>query len=603
MRPFEGYDMDCAIGTSYSLSLEALLFLPLSLFFGEELDLGNRQITLQMLEALTKVPEKIRVFCQKGKIARPAFYHNILAFWEDSIEQIHMDSHLKSFHPKLWLIRYVPHQKNKPVRYKLFCTSRNLTMCRDWDMALEMEGTVVKKRKKENQPLKDFLQYLDNNWEQKTGYKILEEIMNIDFEKGADELSYHFHALGLGKNNHPLLVARPPGDTLLIMSPFLDNTTLKKYSSLYREVLLFSSSQELSRIDPSILLSIGQVYQFNPVIERNLVAVYDPETLDDHQLDTATQASMDPESHFNPGLGLHAKLYILGHDSQSSWYVGSANATDPALGRNIEFMTQVNLTSAKATPQAMLELLTDSDSGKGLFVPFGSPDILESDPDQDTELALRKLIYELCSLKVTGSVTQDRDSMYTLQYIVVTQGLNLPDNFTVQLCPLSVATRGGVLLEKHQDTYTFTKFSQIELTPFLLYSISYPDNCRKELVIHSGIQLPGNRLSKIFSSIIDSQERLLLYLAGILSREDITVIGNLTEQGSAFSINGQTAKPASRGLYEKLLLAAATDKEKIRAVTQTMKYFEEEANSGEHPVVSQELRAFLTIFESFTDDI
>ena len=36
LRPFEGYEMNHAVGTTYSLSLEALMFIPITLFFGEE---------------------------------------------------------------------------------------------------------------------------------------------------------------------------------------------------------------------------------------------------------------------------------------------------------------------------------------------------------------------------------------------------------------------------------------------------------------------------------------------------------------------------------------------------------------------------------------
>jgi len=603
MRPFAGYELDCAIGTTYSLSLEALLFLPLSLFFGEELEYNAKEISPQLLQALTKVPERVRVFCQRGKIAKPAYYHNILAFWESSIDQVQMGKYNQSFHPKLWLMRYVPREKGAPVLYKLFCTSRNLTMCKDWDIAVEMHGTVVKQMQPQNGPLKDFLAHLDPDWQKKTGYRILEEIMNIAFEKDADELGYQFHAMGLGKSGHPLLSAVASRGKLLIMSPFLDDTTISKYRKLYTEVLLFSSGKELRSLKPETLQGLEHVYQFNPVIERNIFAEYDASTSsDDEQHDTAIEASMDLSA-YSLGLGLHAKLYIHHQQHKVSWYIGSANATDPATGRNIEFMTEILFPASGATTDTVRETLTNATHGQGLFVPFERQYESADSEMEILEKNLRQIIFEICRLTIDSNVFVGDDNLCSITYYMDTDSLNLPSGYTVSLRPLSCNEMHRIELLKGRSAYIFSSLNQMDLTPFLVFTVHFEEMGRKEFVIHSGLVMESGRLSRIFASIINSQDKLLQYLASMLSGGDGYSLGNLIESEYEAARAPQPTVHSGQGLYEKLLLAAAADRQKIRSATELLKYIGEETDSGGHPIATAELRQLLTTFESFCDEI
>jgi hypothetical protein len=241
LRPFEHYEMDSAIGTTYSLSLEALMFIPVTLFFGEELNTTEKVLTSEMFDALTKVPEQVQIFCQRGKLQKPPFYHNILAFWEKSVEQIQMESHLNSFHPKIWLVRYLPTKKGLPVKYKFICSSRNLTLTRDWDMAVHMEGEVQKSKKSANKPLFEFMQMLNERAKKKIKQDILDEIMHINFELKDDQVAYAFHPIGFNNKKHPLLIPSNQQESLLLISPFLDKTTIDAHRKRSKEFYLFSN--------------------------------------------------------------------------------------------------------------------------------------------------------------------------------------------------------------------------------------------------------------------------------------------------------------------------------------------------------------------------
>ena len=73
LRPPAGYDVDVAIGTTYSLDLMALLAVPLAFaLFDWEDDSGKVTADpMALLEAARRYAGKIHIFCQQGQIHLP----------------------------------------------------------------------------------------------------------------------------------------------------------------------------------------------------------------------------------------------------------------------------------------------------------------------------------------------------------------------------------------------------------------------------------------------------------------------------------------------------------------------------------------------------
>lgn len=99
--PPDGYESARAIGTSYSLDLEALMIVPVALFYAQKLD-GTTD-DYDMLDAITKAADKISVCYQNGQLKVPQKYHHLIAYWESGIEPVNMPNHVNSFHPKVWI--------------------------------------------------------------------------------------------------------------------------------------------------------------------------------------------------------------------------------------------------------------------------------------------------------------------------------------------------------------------------------------------------------------------------------------------------------------------------------------------------------------------
>ena len=71
LLPPEGYTLNFAVGTTYSLDLEALTAVCLSLGLAEDTDSALLQNPVSMLNALQKVSEKVLIFCEAGQIKMP----------------------------------------------------------------------------------------------------------------------------------------------------------------------------------------------------------------------------------------------------------------------------------------------------------------------------------------------------------------------------------------------------------------------------------------------------------------------------------------------------------------------------------------------------
>ena len=356
LKPPTGYNLDFAVTTSYTLDLEAILLIPVALFFSGDLDFNPKDIREDMLEALTNVSKHIAIFCQRGKIKVAQPYHPLMAYWEKGIHQIQMPNYDQSFHPKIWIIRYISDKKNATVKYRFISTSRNLTFSRDWDIAITTDGEVNKNEKDNNIGIIDFLHYLKSksgNTIPEVFFKELPKVV-FDVPDGFSEIA--FHPIGnLNKNYpNPITTKTEKQDERLVVSPFLDKTTLDYFVKTSKRFSLFSTDFELSSLPEIVLSTISEKYRFNPFIE-------DAESLD--------ELSEPDEIPFRQNL--HAKFFIDKKGRAISWYIGSANASKPASERNIEFMVELKTSGSAMSPKNIKnKLISTNNSSIILFEAF-----------------------------------------------------------------------------------------------------------------------------------------------------------------------------------------------------------------------------------------
>ena len=167
LRPPEGYGLDRAMATTYTLDLVALLTAPLAFTFFDWEDEDGRPAAdpLALLEAVRRHARRLHVFCHGGAIHAPRNGQVLLAHLEPCVVEV-AAPRKGVFHPKVWVLRFEENETGSgdgvPVRYRLIVASRNLTFDRSWDTVLVLDGELTKRKRAiaSNRPLARFVEQL-----------------------------------------------------------------------------------------------------------------------------------------------------------------------------------------------------------------------------------------------------------------------------------------------------------------------------------------------------------------------------------------------------------------------------------------------------------
>jgi len=592
LMPPLGYDLDYAVCTTYSLDLEALMMLPVSLFYSKSLEGKPDELRYDVLDSITKAADKIKVYYHNGQLKVPSKYHPVIAWWEKGIVPVTMPQANQSFHPKVWIARYT--SEGKPVAYRLLVTSRNLTFTRDWDIAFSSEGTVTENEQPRNLPLIHFLEYLNTQSSQIPAI-FLAELTNVEFESPSGFRGIDFLPIGIPNPTDGLIYTNPltkdkgRWKEMLIVSPFLQKATLDNLKGRSdQKPYLLSRSDELNKIDTDTLASF-ECYVFNPYLTK-------AEFIQELEEDGA----------FPQVQNLHAKLYVFMDGSQPVWFLGSANCSEPAQQRNIEFMIRMrgrNKPGIKVNE--VLSSLTSSDSNDKipLFVPYTCSNDQEQTHEFNHDIAIRHLKHSLAKTVIKGfTIPIDGSSTYNLRIRIDLTTLTIPDRYAVFVRPLPEDKGNPEKLNPAcvNVIERFRGYSEIRISPFLVFSIQFNDLVISEFLLSMEIDLPKGRLNRIFSSIIDSKDKFMKYLSFLLSGEDTALINEKMEghQGSGFNNNNFNTLDGGN-VYEKLLLASSRHPEKIKSIDKLIQKLQSEIDEPNNPIITEEFAAFWSTFEEF----
>lgn len=588
LKPPMGYDLDFAVTTTYSLDLEAILLIPVALFFSGDLDFNPKDIREDVLEALTNVSKHIAIFCQRGKIKVPQPYNPLMAYWEKGIHQIQMPSYDQSFHPKIWIIRYVAKNKKEAVKYRFISTSRNLTFSRDWDMAITTDGEVNKNVKDKNTGIIDFLHYLKTKSATTIPDVFFKELPKVGFDVPDGFTDIEFHPIGKFNKNYanPITSKIEKQDYRLVISPFLDKTTLDYFIGSSKQFSLFSSDFELSGLAETLLKSIQKKYCFNPFIETA------------ESIEELSEPDEIPMSQ-----SLHAKFFIDKKGSDISWYIGSANASKPASERNIEFMVELKTNSSAMGPQQMERKLTTTiDSSINLFEPYDGEkrEILESERIKEQEV--RRIIHELSDLKISGKALKNELGGYDLEIVIPIIEFKLPDDIKIKIKPLPEKTMQSVeiITGVEQHINDFKNYDEIQLSPFVIIEIERDLKIEKRFVLDMKIDLESTRYNKIFSTIINNRSRFLNYLSFLLSEEtpehleeNGTEVNRLKRNGMDTSIAFFDGTP----VYEKLMITSSRNPERLVKINRLIERLKGEKETNGTDIITVEFDELWKVFK------
>lgn len=539
LKPPAGYEVDFAVGTSYSLDLEALIGIPLALGLSEEMDHTLKEEPIYILEALRRTADKFAVFCEAGQIKVPANENSIFALLEDSVFEIALENE-RSFHPKIWVVKY--RNAFGKALYRVLVMTRNLTFDRSWDIALALEGEQRNEISDKSKPLSDFLTFLlpfsSNKSRTEQIKQLIAELNFVHFEPGKNYPDFEFLPVGISGYRKDATGIFDSYDQLITMSPFVSESVLRElitHRKSDKENVLITRRAELPKLNQTILDNFS-IYVLKEMIVEGEEAISEEDTLEEiAQLQD-----------------IHAKLYAKSRYNQHHIYIGSANCSHYAFHGNVEFLLKLRY---KKYGFRMSHLLDDIFGEVEEDNPFERimelPDNEEKQVDIHDEL--QKVIKRLCRVESKAKV-QEKDSSFSLSI----EFEHVPDGVQLSIAPL--LSKQIKRMEKHT---VFEGLGLTEIGEFYRVIVEKDGEQVQRIIKIDTVGIPEERNSEIYKSIIKNPATFLKYVAFLLADDFLlAALDQFEKKNSAYG-SWDTDYKNEPVLYENMLKAVSRTPEKL----------------------------------------
>lgn len=537
LQPDIGYEVEFAVALTYSLDLEALLGVPMSLGLLENMDSNLKDVPMFLLEGIRKSSDKIAIFCNPGGIKLPQKIQGVYSLLENSVFEVKANE-ISNFHPKMWFIKYSDDEGNSYI--KIIVLSRNLTFDRSWDVSFAFTGRVGRHRsrtKNENIPLRDMLEFVKvyANKDKKDKISELQEnILDVkEFELESPFENYEFMPIGIPGYKGKDLDLFNTHNELLVVSPFLSDDIIERFeqSSRYTRKIITRRS---SITNKTLEAFNNGVYAMKDII----VGGGDEESIEQWQKQD-----------------IHGKLYFESGYDGNFLYLGSANASHNAFYNNVEFLIKLKFKPRTMSYQRFIgDFLPEEDN------PFELVTNVEiNTKEEDEELYLKQIKEIIWAIKDAR---------------VISNGTNY--DVQVNFKKLNPDIRGKIAPLMRKNTYkeiealtTLEKLTITQLSEF--YVIKVGD---KEVVVKIKTKdIPKDRDDKIYQSIIKNKDDFYAYVSFLLGESYTESAYELREYIESRMLSEGNSKLDDNAviIYEKMLQIIIDNPNKLKDIEAVMK--------------------------------
>lgn len=591
LMPPDGYKLDKAIGTTYSLDLEALTAVAICLGLSEETDSKLMQNPISMLNALQKVSDKIILFCEAGQIKAPLKPTALSILLEKMVVEVALPKDRQlgrypAFHPKTWVLSYV--NKDGDKKYRFVVMSRNLTFDRSWDVSFSMDSSRMVRQKKKTKPIINFLDFLSgsvSNNVKDAGKKrtlirnMQVELADVSFSLDSKEFGENFEILplGIGKNAYQMSedvlfsTDRNSADStfheLVVMSPFLSENVIADFNIAERGL---SDSKRTLITRRSELSKLKEMDTDNFTIYVLKDEIVDGEdAISDVMTDKMKQ-------------DIHAKIYIRRKYADVDLYLGSMNASYSAINKNVEMMLWLGTKNKYLNGEKFLKdiFCGPADDVKNPFEKVTVMDAVQ-DIDGDNKNALEQKIKELCRAKRKATITEDNYGKYkvTVEFPGVTS------DKTIMVSPFN-SKQEHTLCEKIE----FTELEILQLSEFYELTAKEGEDEIHRIIMIPTIGFPEDRESAVVNSIVKDRASFVEYIAFVLGDDYLASMLEKKQIGESGIF--QHSNDAMPVLYEKMLKTSVEEPERFRDIGYVLKMVTDKE------IIPDEFRALYDTFKS-----
>lgn len=556
LEPPVGYETVFAVGTTYSLDLDALIGISIALGLSESIDGELAENPIYLLEALRKTVDKVLIFCEGGQIKVPKGTNSLYALLEKMVFEVNLRNK-KSFHPKFWLVKY-QNKKTGDALYRLLVLSRNLTFDRSWDFAVTMDGKDGEVIQSKNEPVKDFLNYLSKHLKASSPEirykgKLLKNLaVDVDYVEFAIDkkfYDYNFYPVGIDGYGIEETGLFNSYNWLFVITPFLSKgiiDELNKKSLSYKDKTLVTRRSELSKLDSSIVDDMA-IYVMKDIIIDGEEAISEEAVSEevDKDLEERTQKQ-----------DIHAKIYLKTKYNDTDFYIGSLNATQSACYGNVELMLNLKAKRRHLSADMLKKELFGENEKENPFekIEAINPKEEEKEPGENLEKSLK----DLCRVKSLAKVTET-DGKYSIEITFN----DLPAGISGTISPL--------LSKKEEELSPTMRFEGLALTQLCeFYQITLVEGEEKlRRVIKVETEgIPDGRDGAIVNGIVKDKEGFIQYITFMLGDDYLlSFLENKSFVSNGFIFGKGEVVPA---IYERMLKTAAHSPERLEEIQKLM---------------------------------
>ena len=574
LAPPTGYNLDFAVGTTYSLNLDALVGASLALGLSEETDSELMNNPVCLLEALRSTGDNVALFCEGGQIHMPNRVTPLYILLEKIVFSVKTPKRkgiaaYPSFHPKFWLIRY--RNNDGDLRYRVIVLSRNLTFDRNWDIAYYMDGHVTEDTTDKNEPVCDFLRYLAAQLPNTESGKdkarkiraLIRELPNVIFEPLEKAFyDYEFIPNGVRRASGGVYqfdetdLFKDTFHEILIISPFLSGGVIRDFNdrntrSLINDAryMLITREMSLGRLKPEDV-SHFQIYTMRDAVIDGQTAISD-------------------EAQEIQKQDIHAKIYMIRKYSSSDLYLGSLNASHNAVYGNIEFMIRLRSKRRYLDLDKLAASLfgTEKDGSDNPFQEVTLQTAIIEEEDEPTK-ALDAVVKEINRSNPSAAVHPEDEEYYSASVhfeACDTKG------YQISIRPL-LSRR----TEEFSRDVLFTRLTITQLSEFYVIGVSDGEQTAERILIIPTDGLPDDREKQVVSSVVNDRDCFYRYIAFLLG--DDSILSMLEINNAGVEADDTMSRQAYHvpALYEKMLQTAAVNPEKFKGIEYLMKTISED---------------------------
>jgi hypothetical protein len=378
--------------------------------------------------------------------------------------------------------------------------------------------------------------------------EMADEVRRVQFEPPPGVEVIAFHPLGLDQGKRWKIPRRT--GRLLVLSPFVSDSLLNSVIEDRENCVLISRPDELGKLAPATIARFSNVYILGSAAEQD---------------------SDDSEGAASTFSGLHAKCFVEDDGWNAHVFTGSANATQAAFNRNVEFVTEL---IGKKSQLGVDKFLAGADGEDSGFAPLlqlwtaGAQELSEEAQireELEQRLADARRALAVHEIALRCAPIDDR-------YMLDVLGLaSLPklDEVSVKCWPAMLRIDDAVSVNSATPEIRFGAMSLDCITAFLAFELStarggIPAKCK--FVLRLPLEgAPADRMERLLASQLADPVRVL-QLLWLLLQPDASRGGELAAQ--MFSGEGKWSGfgGGAYPIFEQLIRSAVESEGRVKEI-------------------------------------